>query len=362
MSEINNTVLPNGITGPFVYIKNKRGAGFWVATGLATFFFLCTLFSFLLLIGSLMMGKSIIAGGAMDKKYVTEEIVEGSGENKIAVISVKGILTNETTGNLFIEKPSIVEIVKEQLEHAANDVQVKAVLLEIESPGGGITASDIMYHQIIKFKKNTQKKIVVYMEDIAASGGYYIASAADFIVAHPTTITGSIGVIMPLINISEFINRHGVVDNSIASGDMKEIGSPLKQMTEEETEILQNIINEMYMQFVEVVSIGRNLDVEEVKKIADGRIYTGKQALEAGLVDKIGYLEDAIGMAKKASGIDEATIVRYKRLYGFAELFGLLCTKLSQKNTITLDISRFPEQSQSITKPMYLWNGSSRGN
>lgn len=118
------------------------------------------------------------------------------------------------------------------------------------------------------------------MEDIAASGGYYIASAADFIVAHPTTITGSIGVIMPLINISEFINRHGVVDNSIASGDMKEIGSPLKQMTEEETEILQNIINEMYMQFVEVVSIGRNLDVEEVKRLPTAEFIQGNRPLK----------------------------------------------------------------------------------
>lgn len=355
MSESNNTVLPNDMKGPFVYIKKKRGVGFWVAVGIASFFFLCSIFLFMLLIGSLMLSKSIIAGGAMDDEYIAEEIIEGSGENKVAVISVKGVLTNEASEHLFIEKPSIVKTVKEQLKHAANDGHVKAVLLEIDSPGGGITASDIIYHEIIEFKKGTQKKVVVYMEDIAASGGYYVASAADFIVAHPTTITGSIGVIMPLINVSEFINRHGVVDNSIASGDMKKIGSPLKQMTSEEAEVLQNIINEMYMQFVEVVSSGRNLDIEEVKKIADGRIYTGKQAIEAGLVDKLGYLEDAISMAKKEAGIDEATVVRYKRLYGLAELFGMLCLKLSQKNTITLDITRFPDQN--ITKPMYLWNG-----
>ncbi|MCF6150041.1 MAG: signal peptide peptidase SppA [Candidatus Kuenenia sp.] len=360
MSESNNTVFPKGMTGPFVYIKKKRGAGFWVATGIASFFFLCSLFLFMLLIGSLLLSKSIITGGAVDDEYVSEEIIEGNGENKIAVIAVKGILTNEASEHLFFQKPGIVEIVKEQLEHAAKDDHVKAVLLEIDSPGGGITASDIIYHEIIKFKKNTQKKVVVYMEDIAASGGYYIASAADFILAHPTTITGSIGVIMPLINVSEFINRHGVVDNSIASGDMKEIGSPLKQMTSEEAEVLQNIINEMYMQFVEVVSSGRNLDIEEVKKIADGRIYTGKQAVEAGLVDKLGYLEDAIIMAKKSAGIDEATVVRYKRLYGFAELFGMLCLKLSQKNTITLDISQIPDQG--VAKPMYLWNGQSTSN
>lgn len=353
-----NTVSPGAGWQP-VYMKKRRGAGFWVAVGLASFFFLCTLLLFVLFIGSLVLSKAVITGATTKKamKHASETVIEGSGENKIAIIPIKGILSNESAEGLFIEKPSIVDIVKQQLEQAADDTHVKAVLLEVDSPGGGITASDIIYNQIIKFKAGTQKKVVVYMQDVAASGGYYISSAADTIVAHPTTITGSIGVIMPLINVAELINRYGIKDNSIASGNLKEIGSPLKQMTADEAAILKGIIDEMYMQFVTVVSAGRKLDIEAVKKIADGRIYTGKQAFEKGLVDQLGYLEDAIAITKKLAGLTEATIVRYEKHYGLADLFGLMSKKLLLNNTIKLDISQLQEQGD--TRPMYLWNGYS---
>ena len=351
--------MPPGAGWQPVYIKKSRGAGFWIAVGLASFFFLCTLLLFILFIGSLVLSKALVTSTtAKAKKQVSETIVEGSGENKVAIIPIKGILSNESAEGLFIEKPSIVDIVKQQLEQAADDTHVKAVLLEVDSPGGGITASDIVYNQIMKFKADTKKNVVVYMQDIAASGGYYISSAADAIVAHPTTITGSIGVIMPLINVAELINRYGIKDTSIASGDKKEIGSPLKQMTPEEAAILKDIIDEMYMQFVKVVSTGRKLDIEMVKKIADGRIYTGKQALENGLVDQLGYLEDAIRLTKELAGLTEATIVRYEKHYGLADLFGLMSGKLFQNNTIKLDISQFQEHGD--IKPMYLWTGHSR--
>lgn len=341
------------------YIKKSRGAGFWVAVGLASFFFLCTLLLCMLFIGSLVLSKALITSTATKgKKLVAETVVEGSGESKVAIIPIKGILSNESAEGLFLEKPSIVEVVKQQLEQATNDAHVKAILLEVDSPGGSITASDIIYNQIIKFKAVTQKKVVVYMQDIAASGGYYVSSAADAIVAHPTTITGSIGVIMPLINVAELINRYGIKDNSIASGNLKEIGSPLKQMTADEAAVLKGIVDEMYMQFVKVVSTGRNLDIKAVKKIADGRIYTGKQALENGLVDQLGYLEDAIGLAKKLAGLTEATIVRYEEHYGLAGLFGLMSKKLFQNNTIKLEISQLQEYGSA--KPMYLWTGQSR--
>ncbi len=340
-----------------MYMKKTRGAGFWVAIGFAIFFFVCTLLLFTLFIGSLVLSKAFVAD-TTGKKRVAETVVEGSGEDKIAIISVRGILSSESAEGLFIEKPSIVEVVKQQLEQAATDTQVKAVLLEVDSPGGGITASDIIYNNILKFKTDTKKKVVVYMQDIAASGGYYISSAADAIVAHPTTITGSIGVIMPLINVAELINRYGVKDSSITSGDMKGIGSPLKPMTPGETAILKEIIDEMYMQFVMVVSTGRHLDIEAVKQIADGRIYTGKQALEKGLIDQLGYLEDAIGLSKKLAGLTEATIIRYEKHYGLADLFGVMSGRFFQGNTIRLDISQLQEQGSA--KPMYLWTGYSR--
>jgi len=353
---MNKDYHPTGTSDSLVYVKKQRGAGFWIAVGFASFFFLCSLFLFMLFIGSILLSKSLLTSTSDDTRDgVSEIILGGKGETKIAIISINGVLSNEPSEHLLIEKPSIVEAVKKQIKRAARDESVKAVLFEINSPGGGITASDIIYNEIMQFRSDTHKKVVVYMEDIAASGGYYISAAADMIVAHPTTITGSIGVIIPLINVSEFINRYGVVDNSIASGDMKKIGSPLKHMTKKEAAVLKNIIDEMYMQFVEVVSAGRDLDKEEVREIADGRIYTGKQALERGLVDKLGYLEDAITTAKKEAGLTDATIVRYKKRYGLGELFGLLVENFCQKNTIKLDIPPFHDQYD--TKPMYLWNG-----
>ncbi len=350
-----HNISPSGPEWQPVYIK-KRGAGFWVAVGLASFFFLCTLLLFILFIGSLALSRAFVTSTTTKgKRPVSETVVEGTGESKIAIISIKGILSNESAEGLFFEKQSIVDMIKQRLEQAADDTHVKAVLLEIDSPGGGITASDIIYNKIIKFKTDTGKKVVVYMQDIAASGGYYISAASDAIVAHPTTITGSIGVIMPLINVSQLINRFGIKDNSIASGDMKEIGSPLKEMTPEEAAILKGIIEEMHMRFVKVVSTGRKLDIETVKKIADGRIYTGKQALENGLIDQLGYLEDAINIAKKLSGLEEATIIRYERYHGFADIIGLMSGKLFQNNTIKFEIPRFHEQDD--IKPMYLWTG-----
>ena len=329
-----------------------------MAVGLSIFFFLSSALLFTLFVGSLLLHKAVIVGAeAEEEAPVTETVIEGSGEDKVAIISIKGVLTSESAEGLFIEKPSIVEVVKQQLKHAGKDAHVKAVLLEIDSPGGGITASDIIYNNVMKFKTDTRKKVIVYMQDVAASGGYYIASAADAIVAHPTTITGSIGVIMPLINVAGLINRYGIVNNSITSGDMKDIGSPLKQMTPEETAILKGIIDEMYIQFVTVVSTGRNMDVEAVKKIADGRVYTGKQALANGLIDQLGYLEDAIVVTKKMAGLTTASIVRYERPYGLADLLGIMTGIIARKNTIKLDIPQFREQDN--TKPMYLWTGHS---
>ncbi|MCF6158162.1 MAG: signal peptide peptidase SppA [wastewater metagenome] len=342
---------------PPTFVKKSRGAGFWVAVGFAIFFFLCTVFLFVIFLGSLLLGKAFLSAAPETGKFVSETFVEGKGDDKIAIIPIKGVLTSESTEGLFIEKPSTVEVVKQKLEQATQDTHVKAILIEVDSPGGGITASDVIYNRIMKFKNDTKKKVVVYMQDIAASGGYYISSAADAIVAHPTTITGSIGVIMPLINVAGLIHRYGIEDNSITSGNMKDIGSPLKRMTPEEEAILKDIIDEMYMQFVTVVSAGRKLDIETVKKIADGRIYTGKQAIENGLADKLGYLEDAIDLTKELSGLTEATVVRYKRPAGLADIFGIMSEKFFQKNIIRLEFPQFHDPGD--IKPMYLWTGYS---
>ena len=256
--------------------QKKRGAGFWVAVGLSIFFFLCSVLLFTLFVGSLLLHKAVGTGAtAAEETPINEIVVEGSGVDKVAIISIKGILSSESAEGLLMEKPSIVEVVKQHLEHARKDAHVKAILLEIDSPGGGITASDIIYNNVIKFKTDTKKRWSSICRTLQPPADI-ISPPPDAIVAHPTTITGSIGVIMPLINVAGLINRYGIVDNSITSGDMKGIGSPLKQMTPEETAILKSIIDEMYMQFVTVVSARKKHGRGSGKKIADGRIYTGE--------------------------------------------------------------------------------------
>ena len=158
-----------------------------------------------------------------------ETLIEGTGADKILIIPINGIITAQSSRKLFQETPSIVDSVKQQLEQARDDNGVKAVILEINSPGGGITASDIIYKEILEFKEKTNKRIIVSMQDVAASGAYYISAAADKIISHPTTVTGSIGVIMPLINIANLVEKYGIEDTSIESGNMKSIGSPLKR-------------------------------------------------------------------------------------------------------------------------------------
>ena len=302
--------------------KSGRGIGFWASASVAVFFFLSTFLLLIMILGSLTSLKSVITGGpAVDGDY-TEELVEGSGEKKIALITVEGVITSSST-TLFSDKSTTVEEFKKQLEYIKKDSQVKAVLLQIESPGGGITPSDIIYNELLRYKEESGNKVVVLMGGVAASGGYYIAVAADKIIAHPTTITGSIGVIMPLVNISELISKYGIEDKSITSGDMKDLGSPMRPMRPEEKAVLEGIIQEMYERFVSVIATGRGMSVDEVRKLADGRIYTAQQAVDNGLVDRLGYLSDAIEQAKELAGIDEAKVIRYKRRWGLGDLLNI---------------------------------------
>ncbi|MDO8127413.1 MAG: signal peptide peptidase SppA [Candidatus Brocadiales bacterium] len=329
--------------------REGRGVGFWAAASVAIFFFLCTFFLVAMMIGSLTAWKSLVAGAeAPEDKYI-EEVVSGSGDNKIAILPIRGIIRTEPTA-LLPDDTATVESVQERLKHVKKDDKVKAVLLLIDSPGGGITASDVMYNDILKYRKDLGKKVVVLMGDVAASGGYYIAAAADKIIAHPTTVTGSIGVILPLINISDLIHRYGIKDDSITSGPLKDIGSPTRPMTPEEKEILEGIIHDMYERFVSVVAAGRNMPIEKVKTLADGRIYTAQQALEDGLVDKLGYLSDAIEQAKELAGLDEALVITYEKKWSLSDLF-----KIAQGITPPNVRRLFEWPEMDTPRLMYLW-------
>ena len=189
----------------------------------------------------------------------------------------------------------MVAKVVSHLNRARDDISIRAIILKINSPGGGVTASDIIYKEIHKFKQERNIPVVAVFMDVAASGGYYVAMAADRVYAHPTTITGSIGVIFGLLNVKEGLDKIGIKDYSITSGDNKAIGSPTKEMTEEQRQILQSIINDMYDRFVTVVDKGRpDLRRDTILKLADGRIYTANQAKKNGLVDDIGYFDEFV--------------------------------------------------------------------
>ena len=190
---------------------------------------------------------------------------------------------------------------------------MKAVILRLDTPGGEVTASDIIYHEVLRFKERTGRPVVGLMMSVAASGGYYIASACDVIVAHPSSLTGSIGVISIFPSLESLMSKVGVKVNVIKSGPSKDSGSPFREMTEEDRKLFQVIIDEYYEGFLEVVARGRKgkVPAADLRTIADGRIYTAPQALKLGLIDAIGYFDDAFGKAKDLASLKSAKLVSY---------------------------------------------------
>jgi protease-4 len=217
---------------------------------------------------------------------------------KIAVVDIKGVITSSR---------GIVE----QIEKLKEDGDVKAIILRINSPGGGVGPSQEIYREVLRAKE--KKKIIASMESVAASGGYYVACASDIIVANPGTITGSIGVVMEFSNVEDLLKKIGLRSYVIKSGKHKDIGSPLREMTSEEKVILQSVIDSVHSQFVRAVAEGRNMEERKVRRIADGRIFSGEQAKELGLVDRLGSLQDAIEMAAEMIGIEGKPVVVYPK-------------------------------------------------
>jgi protease-4 len=215
---------------------------------------------------------------------------------KIGVIDIKGTITDSR------------KIIK-QLQEFSDNNSVKAIVLRIDSPGGGVGPSQEIHDEVFKIAQH--KPVVSSMGSVAASGGYYVAAPTQVIFANPGTITGSIGVIMEFTNVLQLMDRVGLKSNVIKSGVNKDIGSPLREMTASEKVLLQGLIDDVYDQFVEAVSTGRNLPVAKVRALADGRIFTGRQALKAGLVDKLGGLQPAIAEAARLGGISGKPDVIY---------------------------------------------------
>ena len=242
-----------------------------------------------------------------------ETQISGAGRAKVLLIEISGVISSQE-GDGFMPTPSLIASIKERLTRASQDDNVKAVVLRINTPGGTVTASDIIHHEIKTFKASRKIPVVASIMDVGASGGYYIAAAADTVMAHPSSVTGSIGVIMLTVNARGLLEKVGLEATAVTSGPRKDMGSPFRTMTMEERAIFQGLIDSFYQRFLSIVQEGRpHLQMDQIKKLADGRIYTGEQAKESGLVDEIGYLEDAVGLAKKKAGLTEARVVTYRR-------------------------------------------------
>lgn len=246
-----------------------------------------------------------------------EQEIEGEGAAKILLIDISGTISEQekSAGMLRQAESSTVSIVRESLQKAEKDKRIVGLILRINSPGGTVTASDIIHHELLEFRKRTHIPVIACIMGVGASGGYYVATAADEIVAHPTAITGSIGVIMMKFNVLGLMGKIGVEEQTVKSGDKKDIMSPFRKATPEELKLGQEIIDQLHARFLDVIIArpGNILSRDDLRKLADGRIYTAGQALEAKLIDRIAYLDDIITTVRKKSGSENARVVTYYR-------------------------------------------------
>lgn len=243
-----------------------------------------------------------------------EYTLSGVGPGKVLVVSLEGTISDEPSRGVLRSEPSMVQEVVSQLEKASKDESVEAVVLKINSPGGTTTASDIIYQQIMDFKKRTGAKVLAAQMGLAASGGYYVSLAADRIVAHPTTITGSVGVIFLRPEVYGLMEKVGVDVEVTKSGKNKDMGYPFRPPTPEEKDILSGVIDAMARRFLDLVQKRRGLSGEVMEEVATARIFGAGKAKELGLVDEVAHLPAAIDQAKAMAGLSpEAEVVVYRR-------------------------------------------------
>ncbi len=263
----------------------------------------------------LMVALSGVSGGsgasitssARSFKFAESRIQSGFGDGKIVQIDLTGIISSRSGG---IYTDSMVDDLKIALQQARDDDKVSAVVLNIDSPGGEVTASDVIYNAIAQLDE--VKPVVIYMNSVAASGGYYAACGGRYLMANPTTITGSIGVIIQTLNYQDMFGKVGLDSIVFKSGKFKDILSGAREMTEEEKQYIQALVMQTYDRFVGIVAEERELPKDSlVNGVADGRIVSGADALEAKLIDGVGYIEDAYTKARELAGLEGAEVVRY---------------------------------------------------
>jgi protease IV len=302
--------------------------------------------------------------GPDSKEPLKEFTIEGKERGKVLVIPARGFISDAPRKSLLGDRASMVQEVVSQLRKAEKDGDIKAVVLEINSSGGSITASDILYHEIVEFKARTSTKIVAALMDVAASGGYYIALPADRIVAHPTTITGSVGVIFIKPKIAGLMDKLGLAVEVNKSGKEKDIGSPFRPTTPEEEKIFQELTDKMGGRFLELVAKHRNVSTEAMTSIATARIYLADEALQLKLIDRIGYLTSAVSEAKELAGLSkDAKVVVYRRsVYPNDNLYNTSASQYAGSALPLVDLNLLEILPAFSPGLYYLWTPGNIGN
>ncbi|MCM3215070.1 signal peptide peptidase SppA [Niallia taxi] len=303
----------------------------WAALGIAAFIFAfsvaTSLVSTALTTDFNSLFSDIMASG--NEEFTEDTLEDGNEFNKIAVLEVDGTIqdTGDTQSILSSAGYNHKAFMK-KLDKVKNDSSVKGIILKVNSPGGGVVESAEIHDKIVEIQEEAKKPVYVSMGSMAASGGYYISAPADKIFASPETLTGSLGVIMSGYNFEGLAEKYGVEFVTIKSGPYKDIMSSTREMTDKERDILQTMIDNSYDGFVKVIADGRGLKENEVRKIADGRIYDGRQAKDLNLIDDFGYLDDVINSMKTDNNWKDAMVVSYSDSGGFASMFGMTAKSL----------------------------------
>lgn len=297
--------------------------------------------------------------GSKEKYRVTFVDGDRDAEDEILLIRINGIIQEEEEKNEFFPmdmRAGMMETMRKDLETAAGRTKIKAVLLEIDSPGGEVTASDIIHHRLMKFKEIAKKPVFALIKMLGASGAYYVACAADQIYAHPTTIIGSIGVLMQTANVEKLADMIGYKNVILKSErtPKKDLMSPFREMTEEERAMMLTLVNTMYDRFVKIVADGRKKKVEEIVPLADGSVYSADQALAKGLIDGIGYQDDLIEKIQKQLELKTICLVKRRTKKGFAEFMAEMAESRLAVPPLHLQLERFLEKLDT-TKFLFQW-------
>jgi protease IV len=280
----------------------------------------------------------------------------GFSAGKIAIIGVEGMLANFKSGGFLQPTENPLSLFTQELEAAQKDSAVKAIVLRVNSPGGTVSTSDAIYEEILRFKAATHKPVVASFQEVAASGAYYLSCASDKIVAQPTSVVGSIGVVFYTFDFSGSMNKIGARAEAVKSGPLKDMGSPFKPLTPQERAVMQGMIDEYYGRFVGVLTRNRPVSApENLALVTDGRVFSGNRAKELGLVDEVGLLQDAISLARKLSSSPNAAVIMYKRPYAYGgSIYAAAELPQPQANTMRLEL---PAAGSFLPAGFYyLWN------